>query len=154
MMSQIKARIVAQMLLVTGIGKVYDRMRLITSEITFKTDCVVNNRVNAWFLTRTAKKVQDLDVNQAVAEPTDTLLIHGFLGVQDAADTDSMMDDLADAVIAQINTDRKPPSKFNGLVQMADPPQLTTSDLRHFGVPQVLCHHVEITISLVQGMLQ
>jgi hypothetical protein len=153
-MSQIKARLVTQILGVAGIGKAYDRMRLIVDRNIFQTDCVVNQRVNVWFVTRELKTVADLDVNQAVAEPKDLVLIHGFLSVKDSDDTDSMMDDLTDGVVAAINADRRPPSKLNNLVLASDPPQLRTQDLRHFGPDQVLCHHVEIALTLVQAMLQ
>jgi hypothetical protein len=151
---QIKARIVAQLQAVSGIGKVYDRMRLITDEKTEGTDLVANSQFNAWFVMRESKQLTDMNVNQAMTEQKDLIVVRGFLGVKDSADSEKQMDALVDAVLVALNSDRRPPSKLGNLVVEADPPQLRLQDLREFGPRKVLCHHAEIVLAVQQAQLQ
>jgi hypothetical protein len=153
-LQDIKARIAAVISGVNGIGKVYDRMRVIKDEKTEQSDLISNGKMNCWFVTRESKDLEDMNQNQSMSDQYDMIVVHGFYGVDDANDTEQTMDTLTEAVLVAINADRRPPSKLNGKVVTARPPKLRLQDYRNFGPRQVLCHHAEISITVQQAQLQ
>lgn len=153
-LAQIKARVVNIISAVSGIGKAYERTRFVVEEKVEKADFILNNQLNVWFVSRESKALSDMNVNQSMSDQRDVILVRGFLGLQDSADTEAQMDSLVDAVIVAINADRRPPSKLSGLVVEADPPQLRLQDVREFGPRKILSHHVEIAMAVQQAQLQ
>lgn len=150
-LQNVKARIKTLLEGVNGIGKVFTGARHFHEEAqtpNFAKDSVLN----AWFITRESSALTDMNQNRSKAEQRDMILVRGFYAFKDSV-SDEAFDTLVDAVVAAINTDRKPPvgsgTYFNNTVKQADPPAVRVSDFRTFGPQAALCHHVEIIIPVV-----
>lgn len=155
-LSDIKARIKAQLLLVNGIGLVHDRLRNLSSEAD-ADQLMAAGRLNVWMIHREASTLSDEDANQNLVEQKDTILIEGFYAVKDSDDSQAAFDALLDAVLVQINSDRRPPpagTKLNATVRSANPPFLRKQDFAAYGQNQVLCHHAEIVMQVITRYLQ
>ncbi len=153
-LKDVKERIKAQLDLVSGIGKTYTRLRLLDQEKDFE-QLVAAGKLNAWMINRESVALRDEDVNQNLTEQRDVVVVHGWMSISDAADSQGAFDALVDAILSQLNTDRRPPSKLNATVETADPPFLRANDIRFYGVSkQVLCHYAEISMNVVRRYLQ
>jgi hypothetical protein len=146
-LADIKARIGVVVASVTGIGKVYTRMRLFKTEAEFAA-AVSGGTVNIWMLAIDSSAGRDLVVNQNLTEYTDVICVHGYHGMSDAKDSTSAFEALAYAVRDAINNDRIPPSELAKLVNSARPPSMKF-DYQEYGPTKVLCHHVAILLPVV-----
>ena len=153
-LADIKARLQTQMNTISGMGNVYTRLRNLHVE---KDQALLlkGGTLHVWMIDRTAAALTDQSVNQNFAEQRDLVCLVGYLAVNDAAASSDTFDALIDTILQTINVDRRPPSLLGGEVLTAQPPQLRTKDLHMYGVGgAVLCHHAEITMSVVWRELQ
>jgi hypothetical protein len=152
-LADVKNRIKAQLELVTGIGKVYARMIRVDNQLDEKNKLVSGGRINVWWLTRETSTLFDRDVNQALVDQREQFIVHGFYALDDDT-SEAAFDALVDAILVQLNNDRRPPSLLGATVLTADPPFLRTQDARHYGPSQALCHHAEIVMTVQWRHLQ
>ena len=155
-LADIKARIKAQLELVAGIGKVHASTRMVKDESLTLADLVLGGVLNAWMISRETIALKDESVNQASTEQKDFIAVHGYYAVKDSV-SEPIFDNLVDAVLAQLNTDRRPVNGggtlLNATVKAANAPQVTENDYRMFGPEQALCHHVKIVLPVVRGYI-
>jgi hypothetical protein len=151
----IKARLKTVLEGVAGIGLVYDTLRFLREEKDLPL-LVKDNVLNAWFVGRDAIALNDETVNQMYTEQLDQITLHGFYAVKDEV-SEPIFDALVDAVLAAMNTDRRPANSggtyLSSTIERSDPPRVVELDYRHFGPTQALCHHVKIVLPVVQRHL-
>ena len=155
-LADIKAQIVAVIQGADPKAKVYTRMRAITPD-SKKAELIGTDGVlHVWQVRREMTALLDAAVNQNLTEQKDTLVMEGFYGVNDAADSEEEFDLIVDAVLQAVNADRRPVAaggtKLNGTVQTAETPALRKMDFVTYA--EVLCHHVEIVMTVTPQYLQ
>lgn len=155
-LADVKNRIKTQLEAVAGIGKVYTRLLYAREEKDIAAKLVQSGRLNVWLITRELANLRDENLNQSLSEQRDQIVVHGFYALDDddTNPSEASFDALVDAILDKLNTDRRPPSKFGGMVQSSDPPFLRLSDQRMYGPTQALCHHAEIVLPVVWRYLQ
>src|SRR5579863_5843351 len=123
-LADIKARIQSQMQTVTGIGQVYTRLRNLVTDADKESILVSEGALHVWMIDRESSVLTDRAVNQNFTEQRDTIVITGYLAVNDAEASSDTFDALIDSIIQTINADRRPPSHLNQTVQTAFAPSL------------------------------
>lgn len=151
---ELKARIVTELNMVQGIGQVYDHLLYIRTEADEKAKLVKNGVLNVWLVTREGQQLVDAVDDESVTERHPKMLVQGFYALDEEAASEATFDALVDAVVAQLNADRRQTSNFGQTVRECDPPQLRLSDQRIYGVSEVLCHHCEIEIDILLDFLE
>lgn len=145
MLAAVKTRIVAQILTVSGIDKVYNRMRNLADDSVKKDELSdTDGRIHVWMVTRESSRWQDLAQNQVTNQRRDQLVIHGFYAVRDSDDSEAAFDALIESVMTAINADRRASSKLGDTVANGEPPSLRLQDHRMYA--NTLCHHAEIVL--------
>jgi hypothetical protein len=145
----VKARIATVLATVAGIGKVYARMRPVNVETVELAQFVSKGVLNVSFITRGSAELETKGDTPPIAFQWDTISTHLFFAVQDSSASEDSFDLLVDKMLWAIFNDSKWPGFFAGTVQRVRAPKLKSTDFRHFGVEQILCHHAEITIQVL-----
>ena len=148
-LKDVKARIATVMESVAGIGKVYPRMRPVNLESVEQTQFVANGVLNVCFIQRAMAELETKGEMPPLSAQWDTIAVHAFYAVNDAALSEDAFDALVDAMLWALWNDAMYPGYLNGTVKRARAPKIKTVDFRHFGVRGALCHHAEITIQLM-----
>jgi len=152
-LKDIKSRIATIVAGVAGVKNVHDHA-VYAKDAEQENSLLIGDagRLHCWTVSRESQPMADINVNEANQEKTPLLLIQGFYAVAEADKTEEVFDALVDAVIAALNTDRKPVgsggTKLGGFADVVTPPQLRVQDHRQFGPSQTLCHHCEITMQV------
>jgi hypothetical protein len=98
----------------------------------------------------------DQVINESLQARTTQILVQGFYAVKEDDGSEEKFEALVDAVIAALNTDRKPTNaggtKLNATVADAAAPALRLQDFRQFGPSQTLCHHAEIVLAVMEDV--
>lgn len=157
-LAAVKTRIKTVLEGVSGVGPVHTRVVNVKEENAELTMLGGDKgRIHFWYITRAGARLFDEDVNQKLQDQSTTLAIHGFYAVKDADDSEAAFDALVDAVLAALNTDRKPAGAGGTLlgstVKSAEAPQLATLNHIELASPsRPLCHHCEITIAVKEDV--
>src|SRR5690348_2251399 len=101
---ELKARIVAQLEAVAGIGHVYDHLVYVRTEEDQNAKLISNGVLNAWLVTREGQQMVDIADDDAVTEMRPKILVQGFYALDEANNSEAAFDALVDAVLAQLNT--------------------------------------------------
>lgn len=134
---------------VTGIGRVYDFMRLITHWENFKRDAVKDGRVNVWEITRlTLEEELESPQGQGAVEgcfrDAHLITIIGHFSVKDEDESEKTFQDLIDAIVAAFRAN-------NTLgEQTLIPSQPQVPSIGHEMFASVLCHAVQINFLAVE----
>lgn len=148
-LKEVKDRVVAQLQAVAGAGAVSRGFPNLKEEADLIALLDGNKVLNCAFVTSGGSQYLDEDVNQHLVTEKRTVVIHVFLAVNQAADSESAFDALVDAYVAALMADRRPPSKLGGTIETSDAPSLSDPDYRVFGPGSgVLCHHAEVRMAV------
>lgn len=144
-----KAAIKTKLETVTDIGKVYDRERFAKNAAVFKIlffDSGIS-RINGWFFYRT--NTQELELDNGAVRRIDTWKFFGFIGIEDADDTESMIqvrvEDIAtafraDPTLGGVIEDNKDMAQENG------PVGIQVLNITPVMLGGVLCHRAELEL--------
>ena len=141
--SAIRAAIKTTLAAVTNIGKVHDYERWAldwTKFIAyFKTRISNVDQIRGWEIGRKAPVTED-----ETSVKKHTYSIKGYMGVEDAAETEKTFNTLIEAVAAAFRSDRT----LAGAALGHDFIQVDVLDTRSFG--GVLCHYVELSLAVYE----
>jgi len=124
---------------ITGVANVYNTVRNWQSEKQFRDGAkAAGGRIQFWFITREATSAEDLGPRFTARRHT--LALHGYAGVQDAAESEKTFQALIESVVAALGANRQ----LNQTARHSGPAQVRAVDFRIFS--NVLCHHAEIAL--------
>lgn len=131
---------------VTGIGKVTAYMRYTPEQKDQISTYVDSGILNAWVVTREATSAVDLGAGVHNVRNKHRIAIHGYRAVTASTDSEQLHQELADAVINELNSNRDLADPSNTRVGwLVAPVQLETFNaVMMFGA--VLCWHVKLTV--------
>jgi hypothetical protein len=140
----VRDAVVAKIGAVSGVGKVYGYLRLVTSEAAIAADMVTDDRLNYWAIapaggdphiyerhtTSHGKHIYQYDV-------------HAYYALDESGASEQAFTTIVEAVMADFETGDK---KLNGVVEVAEcgPLQWRESDQRM--LVNVLCHHARLSL--------
>jgi hypothetical protein len=125
---------------VPNVGFVHPYKRAANSEAKFKELFVKDKAILGWMFSRESTSAQDTGVH--FCEEEHTLLLRGYMGVQDADDSEETFQQLIETVRYAFMADRTLGAK----VQWSRPMQVRTVMMAMFGTPQYLCHYTELLL--------
>ena len=139
--SAIRAVIKTDLEAVTGIGKVYPRLRWTTDQLKFKEAFkTTSDVVNAWMITRFKTTAEHVNSDQISRRHS--FKIVGVYGFNDEDATEDTFQALVEAVVTKFNADRD----LGGAAFDSGPMQVETVEFRMFS--GVLCHYAELTLEV------
>lgn len=133
---------------VTNIGKVYDYERWAIDWATFialfKTTVSGVDQIRGWEIGRrsVAEKKIVIGIGASSNEKTHVFIIRGYLGLNDAAETEKTFNALIEAIATAFRSDKT----LGGAARDHDYIQAQTIDMRIFG--GVLSHYCELTLTV------
>ena len=134
---------------VTGIGRVYDFIRLINHWEEFKQDAVADGRINVWEITRLTLE-EELEAPQgqvgveACFRDAHLIAIIGHFSVKDEDESEKTFQDLIDAIVVAFRQN-------NTLGQTTlIPQQPQVPSIGHEMFASVLCHAVQINFLAIE----
>lgn len=126
---------------VEGVANVYDTVRNWQSEKEFLDGAKTpGDTIQFWFLAREATSAKDL--GPQFTSRTHTVVIHGYLGVKDAAASEKMFQAVVEEVCSALNADRK----LDSTARHSQPAQVRRVDFRV--LMNVLLHHAELALAV------
>lgn len=134
----IRAGIKTELDAISGIGKVYNRLRWANDwQALLKLFKTVGDKINAWMITRIQLEAETSNKTNDTA--THKYKIIGFYGFRDADATEIVFNALIESIRAAFRANYK----LSGAAFDTEPMQVAIIDLREFG--GVLCHYCELT---------
>lgn len=128
---------------VTGIGNVHSYLRWNASDAGFKTLFVKSGKINAWEVTRESTP-EAVDVAGGASLDGHQLIIHGYYGVDDSANTERTFQMLIEAIRAEFQTNRRLNPGTGNVAHDSDRMKVRLVDHRSFHGH--LVHHCEILL--------
>jgi len=135
--AQIRAAIKSVMESVPGVGAVYDYLRWTADPATYEALFVSGGHVRFWTISRAS--VDDARRYTEQVDEVHTVVLRGYLGLDDASASEKTFQDLVDSVRAALRENYT----LGGAAWNSGPEMHTAVEHRQFG--DVLCHYCEIT---------
>jgi len=134
------------LLTVTGVGtKVHKYQRWGADEAAFKALFVDGDKILGWTITREASS--SVDYTGGTSRDSHLLVVRGYMGLQDAANTEKTFQNLLEAIRATFQPNRR--LKVAGIshAHTSDRMQVRVVDHRMFGsAGGYLVHYAELTL--------
>ena len=133
---------------VTGIGKVHEFIRHSVFLSEYIAQHEKRGKINDWEITRTAFQQELFGVGNLVSDglfhDTHTILIRGYMSVNDELKSELDFQDLIDAIVLKIRQN----NTLNGSVIL--PKQLQAPVIGHQSFGGVLVHFTEMTFEAIE----
>lgn len=135
--SQVCAAVKSVLESVPGVGAVYDYLRWTTDPVAYQSLFASGGEVRFWTISRAS--VQDVRRYTEQVDEVHTVVLRGYLALDDASASEKSFQDLVDSVRAALREDYT----LGGVACNSGPEMHTTIEHRQFG--EVLCHYCEIS---------
>jgi len=138
--AEIRAAIKSVLESVPEVGAVYDYLRWTSDPSTFEALFAARGQVKFWTISRSS--VEDAQRYTEQVDEVHTVVLRGYLSLDDAAASEKAFQDLVDSVRAALRENYT----LSGTAWNSGPEIHTTIEHRQFG--EVLCHYCEITFAV------
>jgi hypothetical protein len=143
-LSQVRTLIAAKVQAVTGVGRVYEYRRLVTTESEILADMVSGALLNFWTVTPAEGNAQERVRHPGTHDKVFYRYeINAYYAASAFNETETTFVSLVEAVMATFETGGK---DLGGQVNECWPAQCTELYYRTFA--NVLCHHAKLTIQV------
>jgi hypothetical protein len=128
---------------VSGIGKVYSYRRWAADEASFKSLFVTAGTILAWTITREATDTDDFEEG---SHDFHAIVMRGWMGVKDSADTERTFQNLVEDVRTAFQTNRTLIVESVVNAEFSDRVKVRKVDYVKYG--EYLCHYAELELKV------
>lgn len=128
---------------VTNVGKVYSYRRWAADEASFKSLFATGSTILAWTITRESTETDDFDGG---SHDYHAIVLRGWMGVKDSADTEATFQALVESVRAAFQTNRELFVTGTANAEFSERIKVRKVDYVKYG--EYFCHYAELELKV------